>query len=97
MFLFDIRLVNNRGLVVAEQDRNGDMKVVEPPYIKCGCGKQINLELGSTYVYINEFQLATLLRILKSRNKELYSRLNKFYDDVSHNISYVEEEVGNVK
>ena len=31
---------------------------------------------------IDEFQLATLLRILKSRNKELFDKLNGYYDAV---------------
>jgi hypothetical protein len=97
MFLFEIRLVNARGLVVAEQSRDGEMVIVDPPYIKCECGKTVNLGLGLTSVNINEFQLATLLRILKSRNKELYIRLNKYYDNVSHNVSYIEEGVANVK
>lgn len=97
MFLFEIRLVNARGLVVAEPDEKGDMKVVEPPFIKCGCGRCINLVSGTTFVNVNEFQLATLLRILKSRNKELYIRLNRYYDYVSHNVSYIEEGVENAK
>jgi hypothetical protein len=31
---------------------------------------------------IDEFQLATMIRILKTRNRELYDIFNKFYDDV---------------
>lgn len=31
---------------------------------------------------IDEFQLATLLRILKSRNRELFQIMNDFYDSV---------------
>ena len=37
-------------------------------------------------VTINEFQLATLLRILKSRNKELYNRLNNYYEQVCDSV-----------
>jgi len=32
---------------------------------------------------IDEFQLATLIRILKTRNRELYDIFNKFYDEVA--------------
>jgi hypothetical protein len=32
---------------------------------------------------LDEFQLATLIRILKTRNRELYDIFNKFYDDVA--------------
>jgi hypothetical protein len=32
---------------------------------------------------IDEFQLATMIRILKTRNRELYDIFNKFYDDVA--------------
>lgn len=31
---------------------------------------------------IDEFQLATMLRIFKSRNRELFKLLNDFYDKV---------------
>jgi len=32
---------------------------------------------------IDEFQLATMIRIMKTRNRELYDIFNRFYDDVA--------------
>jgi hypothetical protein len=48
----------------------------------------VNAKTKLGAVTVNEFQLATLLRILKSRNKDLYNRLNKYYDDITHELTY---------
>lgn len=40
-------------------------------------------------VRMNEFELATLLRIMKSRNKEMYNKLNGYYEDVSRNVEEI--------
>ena len=55
--------------------------------------KLVNAECHRS-VTINEFQLATLLRILKSRNKELYMSLNKYYEEVADNVSYSDLNLG---
>lgn len=40
-------------------------------------------------VRINEFELATLLRILKSRNKEMYNKINRYYENVTSNVEEI--------
>jgi len=89
MFVFELRLVNARGLVTSENDKNGNMKTVDP-YLKCSrCGVKTKLEMGVATVVINEFQLANMLRVLETRNKELYKRINDFYERVTDAVESV--------
>lgn len=50
--------------------------------------KVVNSEKTDTVAPLrfDEFQLALLLRILKSRNRELYELFNGYYDKVSERI-----------
>jgi len=49
--------------------------------------KVVNVkELEIPPLQINEFQFAVLLRILKSRNKELYNLFNSYYDKISEAV-----------
>ena len=89
MFVFELRLVNAVGLVTAENDKTGNVKAVDP-YVNCPkCGAKTKLEMGTATVIINEFQLANMLRVLETRNKELYKRINDFYERVTDAVEFV--------
>ena len=89
MFVFEMRLVNAKGLITAEKDKDGKPRTIDP-FIRCAkCGAKSVLEFGITTVLINEFQLANMLRVLESRNRELYRRINEFYEKVTDAVEII--------
>jgi hypothetical protein len=89
VFVFELRLVNALGLITAEKEKNGNLKAVDP-FVNCPkCGTKTKLEMGIATVVINEFQLANMLRVLETRNKELYKRINDFYERVTDAVEFV--------
>jgi len=81
VFIFELKLVNSKGMTMC----NGED--IDEIVLKCShCGLKAKPEYGLTVIHLSEFHLATLLRILKSRNKELYDKLNRYYENVTSNI-----------
>ena len=88
MLVFELKLVKSSRFKVIE-----DADVRDPMFkcAKCGASSKVDIVENDICVHVNEFQLATLLRILKSRNQDLYDKLDGFYDRV---LGAVELTVG---
>jgi len=80
MLVFELKLVDSSRFKVSDDANKKE------PQSKCEhCGKYGRLVItdNDVCIHINEFQLATMLRVLRARNRDLYDKLNLFYDKVS--------------
>jgi hypothetical protein len=87
MLVFELKLVESSRFKVID-----DADVTDPHFkcSRCGASSKLHIADNDITIHINEFQLATMLRVLHARNRDLYEKLNGFYDKVSGAVEYTE-------
>lgn len=91
MYVFELRVVHSKNLDTEEKSDGEKIKVREPFIVCQKCNFKNPLHEDDISTFINEFEFASLLRVLKIRHRELHDKLNNYYDKVSNTLDQISE------